>query len=558
MRALVVSLFLALPLAATAAPAEHRPASRIEAVTVHQGAARVTRRAEVELAPGTSRVLLEGLPDVLADDSVRVEGKGAAGTQVFGVTVERKARAVSDDAEARAAREAVERLEADDRALEDRRAAAQNRKALLESLRSTWVSERTENLAVRKADPAEWQSLLEFTTKELKGVLAELRTIDEEKRDLARRLAAARVAEQQVQAKAGSFTKTVAVELEATRGGAVELEVTYLVHGASWSPVWDARLDPDTGALRMELRASIAQQTGEDWKDVRLEVSTTTPNRSLVVPELTTAWLDRYRPERMAKSPAYAPAPAARGGYAETESMKIASTGDYGADDAEGGYAVAQAGAVVQEGLLSASFRIPRRETVEGTGRARKAYLAEFPLKAELVRLASPRIDCEVYLLATAKNEAPTPLLSGPVSLFVGEEFVGRAHLPPVASGDELELAFGADDRVKVERKVVERFRDTRGLLGKDESIRYKVRTTVKNLYGRPVKVKLVDRIPVSRDGEVEVELLEGTTKPTEKEDPMKPGVRVHVVELPAKGEKAIELAYEVRWPKGQAITGLE
>jgi uncharacterized protein (TIGR02231 family) len=565
MRSIAVLPFLVVPLAATAAPAEYRPASRIEAVTVHQGAARVTRKAEVELAAGTVRVLLEGLPDVLADDSVRVEGRGAARAEVFGVSVERKARAVSEDADAVAAREAVERLEGEDRALEDRRANAQNRKALLESLRSTWVSERTENLAVRKADPKEWQALLEFSSRELAGILEELRAIDVAKRDLARRLAAARAEEEKLRAKARTFTKTVAVELSAERAGPLDLEVTYLVQGATWSPVWDARLDPDSGGLRMALRASIQQTTGEDWNDVRLEVSTSTPSRSLVVPELTSAWLDRYDPRRHAQeklSRAYAPAPAAprAGGYEfdSSEAVSVQSA-DEGENEApEPVYELAQSTATVQEGLLSASFRIARRESVEGSGRPRKAFLADVPLQAELVRLAAPRIDSQVYLLATARNESAMPLLAGPVSLFLGAEFVGRADLPPVAAGDEVKLAFGADDRVQVERKIVDRFRDTRGILGKDEAIRYKVRTTLKNLYGRPVKVKLVDRIPVSRDGEVEVTVLEGTTKPTEKEDPMKPGVRVHLVELPAKAEKAIDLAYEVRWPKGQAISGLE
>ncbi len=559
MRLLAIPLLLVFPLAAAAAaaPGEYRPASRIEAVSVHQGAARVTRRASVHLEAGNSRVLFEGLPDVLADDSIRIEGKGAAGVQLFGVTVERQARAASDDPEVVAARRAVEALQAQQGALADRRTAAENRKALLESLRSTWVSERTENLAVRKTDPKEWQALLDFSTRELSAVLVELRAIEAEGRELARRLAAAQAEENQLQAKARTSTKTVAVELAAARGGAVELDVTYLVYGATWAPIWDARLDPDSGELRMELRASISQSTGEDWNDVRLEVSTTTPRRSLVVPELTTAWLDRYAPQQLMRSRGLgAPAPSAAPRSYEEKSARIASDDE----ESDGGavYDLVQPEAVVQEGLLSASFAIPRRETVSGAGRPREAFLSTFPMKAELVRLAAPRIDPQVYLVATAENGNTAPLLPGPVSLFLGPEFVGKTNLPLVAPGDKVELAFGADDRVRVERKVVERFRDERGLLGKDESIRYRVRTTVKNLYGKPVKVKLVDRVPVSRDGEVEVALLDGTTKPTEKEDPMKRGVRVHLLELPAKGEKVVELRYEVRWPKGTAITGLE
>jgi uncharacterized protein (TIGR02231 family) len=553
----IALLFLAFPLAAAAAPPEHRPASRIEAVAVYQGVARVTRRAQVDLPAGPSRVLLEGLPELLLDDSIRVEGRGTARTQLVGVTVEREARAASDDPAVVAAREVVERLEAEARALADRKTAAENRKTLLESLRSTWVSERTENLAVRKADPREWQALLDFTTRELSAVLEEFRKIDAEGRELSLRLNAARAELQKLQAKAATYTKTVAVELDASRGGALDLDVSYQVQGAHWSPVWDARLDPESGELRLALRASIAQSTGEDWKNVRLEVSTAVPNRSLVVPDLPTAWLDRYRPVRAAPPPR-----AAAGAPVAEKLSRVAKSESYSSYDAADEEAEAvdmvQPAAVVQEGLLSASFRVERRETVEGAGLARRVFLAEFPLEAKLVRLAAPRIDPQVYLVATATNQGVAPLLPGPVSIFLGSEYVGRSHLPAVPPGGEVELAFGADDRVRVERKVIERHRDTRGLLGKDDSIRYRVRTTVENLYGKPVQVKLLDRVPVSRDGDIEVEILDGSTPPTEQEDSMKPGVRTYVLDLPAKKEKAVELRYEVRWPKNTAVTGLE
>ncbi len=41
-------------------------------------------------------------------------------------------------------------------------------------------------------------------------------------------------------------------------------------------------------------------------------------------------------------------------------------------------------------------------------------------------------------------------------------------------------------------------------------------------------------------------------------EDPERPGVRVWELTLPAKGEQVVELRYEVKWPKGFPIQGLE
>ena len=59
------------------------------AVTVYASSARVTRAAKVELAGGDARVLFEGLPDQLVDDSIRVQGSGNAHAKVYGISVER-------------------------------------------------------------------------------------------------------------------------------------------------------------------------------------------------------------------------------------------------------------------------------------------------------------------------------------------------------------------------------------------------------------------------------------------------------------------------------------
>ena len=73
-----------------------------------------------------------------------------------------------------------------------------------------------------------------------------------------------------------------------------------------------------------------------------------------------------------------------------------------------------------------------------------------------------------------------------------------------------------------------------------------------------PSTTTLPDQIPVRRDKTIKVTILEGSTKPTEPEDPMKPGVRSYTVTLQPKAEQVIELGYEVRFPKGQMVGGLE
>ncbi|MBK9519376.1 MAG: DUF4140 domain-containing protein [Anaeromyxobacter sp.] len=193
--------------------------SRVDAVTVYRAWARVTRLARVELPAGDSRVLLTGLPPGLDDESLRVEGKGTARARVFGVSAEPFTAAEAAAPEVRAAEDRVEALEADDRALDDRVAAARARGKFAESLRASYSEERAKNLAVRGVSACEWADLLAFVDGQLAGAAAEVRKAEAGKRDLARRLAAARADLEKLNAKRGETTKVVAVEVSMSGPG---------------------------------------------------------------------------------------------------------------------------------------------------------------------------------------------------------------------------------------------------------------------------------------------------------------------------------------------------
>lgn len=547
-------LSLVLPAISLAAPSVRAP-SRIDAVSVYRSGARITRTAHVELSGGPARVVLEGLPLELDDDSIRVEGKGTAKARVFGVTVEQITAEQAVAAEARAAEERLERLQDDDRAEEDRVAAAKARIELVRSLRSTYSEERAKNLAVRGVTPKEWGDLAAYVAGELHHATQEVRKAEVARRELGRRIAHARAELEKVQAKRGTTTKAVTIEVEAERAGPLDLAVSYAVASAGWTPVWDARLAAETGAVELAFFGQVWQRTGEDWSEVGLTVSTAQPARGLYVPKLDPRYLTRYEPPRpmpMKAARLMAPAPAAAAPMAERSRVAHDEPEE---DVAE--QKLEEPVASLEEGLLSASFRTPRRESVDGSGQARKVALARFPLKASVVRTAAPRVEAAAFLTAKAVNETGIPLLPGTVGVYLGDEFVGRTQLAATPAGGELELAFGADERVEIDRKVLERRHESAGLLTKDEVYRYRVRISAKNRYQAPVALKLLDLVPVSRDEKIEVKLLEGTT-PATREDPERPGVRAWELALGAREEKVVELRYEVRYPRGFPIAGLE
>lgn len=553
-RHVALVLLLAAIAPERAIAADLAAASKIDAVIVYRGWARVTRVARLEVAPGETRVLLPGLPSGLDDDSLRVEGKGTARARVGGVSVERITQAELALPEVRAAEARLEQLQGEDRALEDRISQARARTKFVESLRSSYSEERSKNLAVRGVSAREWADLMAFVETSLDAAAADVRRSEAARRELARKLAAARDDLAKLQAKRSGTSARVAVELNAERGGSLELAVSYLVQNAGWRPVWDARLTPETGAVELALLGDVSQRTGEDWTDARLAVSTAEPGRGLAVPELEPRWLERARPVPMAVRSRRANAPVMSAAPAPMELRKAEADQGVMAEEVAD-LAPEQAEAAM--GWLAATWTAPRRESVDGSGRSRTVPLARHSLRATVTRTAAPRGDATAFLTATLTNDTGVPFLPGLARISLGDEFVGRAPLTATPPGGELKLAFGADPRLELERKVVERRHETRGLLGGDQAWRYHVRTTVKNRYAAATTLTLLDLVPVSRDEAIKVKLLDGTT-PATSEDPDRPGVKRWELKLGPRETRVVELRYEVRYPKDFPIQGLE
>ena len=212
---------LVLPALSLAAPAVKAP-SRIDAVTVYRTGARVTRVARVDLPAGAGARRPRGAPGPARRRLDARRGEGRARARVFGVTRRadhRRRRRCRRGARRRGAARA-----AAGRGPRPRRPdqAAQARLEFVRSLRSTYSEERAKNLAVRGVTAREWAELAAFVAGELQEATQEVRKAEVARRELGRRIAQARADLEKVQAKRGKTTKTVVVEVEAERAGPLE------------------------------------------------------------------------------------------------------------------------------------------------------------------------------------------------------------------------------------------------------------------------------------------------------------------------------------------------
>ena len=535
MRALVLLAALA---ATPAGAAEIELPAPIDRVTVYPDAALVTRTGVAELPAGASSLVLRGLPAGVDAASVRVEGEGAFAIGAVDLrTVAGDARPAADpalEARLRALREERERLGV-------RIEAAEGRKAAVE--RFGQVGPERLGPDGRFLEVAQWPGAWEAIGAGLAAAGEDLRALNAAARDLDGRIEAM---EQARPPAAAGPKRDVVVAVEASSPVRAMLAVSYRAAGASWAPVYDARLDTGTGerpaALALTRRARIVQRTGEDWGEVALTVSTVRVARGTAAPELPPLQVDFLQA---------LPPPAPRMAEAAEEPRRPAAMAPMRARSLEKAVEVE---AALEATPFQLAYAVPGRVAVPADGTAKSLVLSRSDWKAALAVTAAPALDETAYLTASFTNEGAAPLLPGEVALNRDGVFVGRARLKAAAPGEAVDLGFGADDAVKVARVPVRRQASEPGFLGQSRSDEREFKTTVRNAHAGPIKITVLDRVPYSENGAITVELLPGTTAATEKQVGDRRGVMAWSAEYRPGETKEFRLAYRTRWPADREV----
>ncbi|AXH90403.1 mucoidy inhibitor MuiA family protein [Micromonospora aurantiaca] len=512
-------------------------------VTVYPDRARVTRRGRVRLAAGDHRVRVAPLPLGLRRDSIRVGGRGAV--TVLGVDVAAWRQARSTDAQ-------VIELEQRRRDLADELAEVGDTDAI-EDQRGEFLTRLAERaggtyaraLAAGDAAPADVAAFTDSVAGQLAESRARRRGLARRRIELAEELAAV---DRELDAARGKrepdrLAAEVSVSVEADETE-VELELTYLVDGARWTPSYDLRLVEDT--MTVTWFGLVSQGTGEDWPECELQLSTARPAAASGVPELSPWYLDRFR-----RQPPMAVSAASFGGVVPPPAPGAAPAGRPRAARAAAP-AVRESVAEVEQGVTAATYRPARPVAVPADGSAHRVTIAVLELPARLDHVSVPVRAAEAHLRATVRNTSDHTLLPGPASVFHGADFVAATRLKTWAPGEETELALGVDDRLRVERKLSRRT-ESKATLGSTRRREVEYRITVANHTPRPATVEVQDQLPVSRDEAVVVRETALTPPPAERTELGELTWRLSL----APGESGeIALGFRVELAKGVELTG--
>ena len=288
-RTLLALAFATLPGFAVAAGL----ASSIGAVTVYQDRAVVTRSASSELPAGEHELVLEKLPATLQDNSLQVSAKSTGQATLLDVKVR-------DAYQVDTANERVKQLEDQVRKIQGQQAALDDEAAVLDNQRELVAMMQRGATEPAKDGPRptleDLKAIQALSADTLNRTLAGLRRVAEQREDLDRQLTAAQGELGQLQGQLNRRTKTVTLRVNLARAGKLDLNVSYAVAGARWTPAYDARLRPADRSVDLGYFGVIRQNTGEDWNNVKLTLSTARPSLGGGAPKLNPWIIDVAAP----------------------------------------------------------------------------------------------------------------------------------------------------------------------------------------------------------------------------------------------------------------------
>ena len=532
---LVLSLFMLVP-EAPAATKQVKVVVAPDAVTVFENRARVHRRLEVEMQVGSMEVVFDGLPSSLDPASVRAKLLGVEGL-VLGVRMKQEVHEQEVQQQVRQISRALEEI-GDQLSGIDARLEELHRLEVLTTSLSVILEETVSDAgqggilgAATVGQIIEAQQWI--ADRQLEQSLTRDRLISEKKTVLTRR-SDLRADMAPLKLRRDRTTWSAIVLLQAQQPGSATVELAHDVPGARWVPVHEARLDESKATVAWTARAQVLQQSGEEWNDVKLTLSTARSSLGLTPPTLVPVRLEAVAvgARKSAELTSDMRAPAASAGI--DRGVTSAPSEEAWGTNLEGAELVSGSGPVRFE--IRAPATIPSDGSVHSVTISQKSFAAELDFQS--IPLMSPH----VFRRAKLSNPAGAPLLAGPVSCFREGAYVGDGRVNRIAGGQSFSQHFGSEGRIRVRKEEIDDHSGSAGSFSKDLKLEKAFRITVESVLPDSVPFELVDRIPVSTLPGIEINMGDETTAdPAVDED----GIVRWVMTLEASGKSEFILHWE-------------
>ena len=499
--------------------------SNIENITIYQGLASVTRTLPIS-GSGEQTLVFSCLSPTIDSESISVQALG--NVNVGEVSIE----ALSAEQAAQCQYQGDAKVQSQQNNLADISAeleAARLTKAYLQNLTKVTQINMTATLANNARD-------LETQAASINKRIVELQQREAQAKDGLNQLLAGSTTSKQ-----NSVTQ-VSVRTASRTPSTVKLH--YQVRGASWEPTYQARLNTDSKQLNITASAIIAQQTGENWNNVPVILSTVNPNQT------TTSQLPRVErlslyDEEQAKLSRYAPP------MMEPAPMVVVSARDsYGG--AEGMAPLPSFNVSSQNKNGITEYRLPQRVSIPSDGRRVRTIIDEQSGTSKLWLRSTPSAENAAYWYASAPFLTPA-WADGSLQLYRDDNYVGQSRYD-YQSLKEQGIGFGVDPSLLVKQLTDEDKKGDKGVFNRQQTKTIIQAYQFTNQHNRSVRLQVLSAEPVSSDDSIKVTAAH-TPAISQKDWNDNKGMVAWEFDLPSKQAQVVQSTYQISYPADKKLS---
>ena len=202
------------------------------------------------------------------------------------------------------------------------------------------------------------------------------------------------------------------------------------------------------------------------------------------------------------------------------------------------------------ENQTTVEIEVEKPYTIVSAGEKLFVDLKKHEIDAQYEYYAIPKLDKDAFLVARVINWDRYNLLEGEANLYFEDAFVGRTILDTYDTKDTLDISLGRDKSIVVSREKQDTFSKKR-VLNTNQTDTRGFKITIRNRKSQPVKLNVLDQVPVSVNNDITVTPLELTKGNLDA----KTGKIIWSFELEPQKQRELFFQYEVKYPKNEKVT---
>jgi uncharacterized protein (TIGR02231 family) len=322
--------------------------------------------------------------------------------------------------------------------------------------------------------------------------------------------------------------------------------ISYLVSEAGWTPLYDIRSDISSGKINLNYKAQVYQNTGTDWGNVNLNISTNNPYQNKTKPTLHPWYIDynMYKQEQVS--------------YKNNRTMPPRSMADkaksYGfstSTDSEMEVNALSATEFVQviDHVISAEFKIDLPYSIKSNSEQHMVLVKNIDLEVKYNYFAAPKLDNGAYLVAQLSKLDELQLIPAKANIFFEGSYIGETYIDPTTMEDTLNLSLGKDPNIIIRRNLLKKDCKEK-IVGNYIEKTYSYAIEVKNLKSNGINIILQDQLPITQNTDITIEALDMSKGRYDD----KTGIIEWDLNIKTKETKTIEFQYKVKYNKDQNL----